>query len=45
VVPTTQLHAERKSIGLQALIRAHGEGIRYGELADRIARLRPLPEP
>ena len=27
VVPTARLHAERKSIGMQPLIRAYGEGI------------------
>jgi hypothetical protein len=45
VVPTTKLYAERKSIGLQALIRAHGEGIRYEELAARIDHLRPSQSP
>ena len=41
VVPTLRLHPERKSIGLQALVRAHGDGISYGELASRIEQLRP----
>jgi hypothetical protein len=45
VVPTTKLHAERKSIGLQALIRAHGEGMSFGELAAQINQLRPSPRP
>ena len=42
VVPTRTLHPERQTIGLQALFRAHGEGISHGELATRIqAVLRP----
>jgi hypothetical protein len=45
VVPTAKLHAERKSIGLQALIRAHGNGSSYGELANRIDKLRPPAAP
>lgn len=45
VVPTAKLHAERKSIGLQALIRAHGNGSSYGELANRIDKLRPPAPP
>lgn len=36
VVPTRTLHPERQSIGLQALLRAHGDGIGYGALAGRI---------
>lgn len=40
VVPTGKLHAERKSIGLQPLIRAYGEGISYEELPTRIDALR-----
>lgn len=40
VVPTARLHAERRSIGLQALIRAHGEGLGYSQLAERIAEIR-----
>jgi hypothetical protein len=40
VVPTGRLHGGRKSIGLQPLIRAHGEGISYEELSDCIAALR-----
>ncbi len=43
VVPTHSLHPERKSIGLQALLRTHGEGLRYGELAGRIGELRVGP--
>ncbi|MFM7312216.1 MAG: hypothetical protein ACKO0M_03455 [Cyanobium sp.] len=39
VVPTRSLHPERQSIGLQALIRAHGEGLRYEDLAGRIGEL------
>ncbi len=41
VVSTDKLHAERKSIGLQPLIRASGEGISYEELPARIEALRP----
>ena len=41
VVPTARLHAERKSIGMQPLIRAYGEGISYEELPVRIEALRP----
>ena len=40
VVPTSKLHPERKSIGLQPLIRAFGKGISYEELPDRIEALR-----
>ncbi len=40
VVPTSKLHVERKSIGLQALIRAFGEGSPYDDLASRIAAVR-----
>ena len=43
VVPTGSLHPERRSIGLQALIRAHGEGLPYGELAGRIGELQGAP--
>lgn len=39
VVPTVTLHAERKSIGLQPLIRAHGEGMAYGELRAAVEKL------
>ena len=41
VVPTPKLHGERRSIGLQPLIRAYGEGLRFEELASRIEALRP----
>ena len=41
VVPTGRLHGERKSIGLQPLIRAYGEGISYQELPAQIEALRP----
>jgi hypothetical protein len=45
VVPTAKLHGDRLSIGLQPLIRAYGEGLRFEELASRIEALRPaLPE-
>ena len=45
VVPKAKLHGERRSIGLQPLIRAYGEGLRFEELASRIEALRPaLPE-
>ncbi len=40
VVPTGRLHPERKSIGLQPLIRAYGEGISYEELPACIDVLR-----
>jgi hypothetical protein len=40
VVPTCKLHGERKSIGLQPLIRAFGEGISYEELPARFEALR-----
>lgn len=43
VVPTRSLHPERKSIGLQALIRAHGEGLRFAALAGRIGELPGAP--
>lgn len=43
VVPTRSLHPERKSIGLQALIRAHGEGLPFEELADRVRQLPGAP--
>ncbi len=41
VVPTAMLHGERRSIGLQPLIRTYGEGLRFEELASRIEALRP----
>ncbi|WP_094585134.1 hypothetical protein [Synechococcus sp. BO 8801] len=45
VVPTAKLHRDRRSIGLQALIRTYGDGLRFEELANRIEALRPaLPE-
>jgi hypothetical protein len=40
VVPTAKLHAERRSIGLQALLRAYGDGINYRKLASAIHTLR-----
>lgn len=40
VVPTARLHPERQSIGLQPLIRAHGEGVGHGDLSERLAALR-----
>jgi hypothetical protein len=39
VVPTRRLHPERQSIGLQPLIRAHGEGLAYGELGQAVEGL------
>ena len=39
VVPGRQVHAERRSMGLKPLQRAHGEGFPSSELAPR---LRPL---
>jgi hypothetical protein len=45
VVPTANLHVDRRSIGLLPLIRAYGEGLPYEELPSRIeALLPPLPE-
>jgi hypothetical protein len=45
VVPTAKLHGDRRSIGLQPLIRTYGEGLRFEELASRIEALQPaLPE-
>jgi len=41
VVPTAKLHGDRRSIGLQPLIRTYGEGLRFEELASRIEALRP----
>jgi hypothetical protein len=41
LLPTAKLHGDRRSIGLQPLIRAYGEGLRYEELASRIEALRP----
>jgi len=41
VVPTGRVHGERKSIGLQPLIRAYGEGISYEELPTQIEALCP----
>ena len=40
VVPTAKLNAERRSIGLQALLRAYGDGISYRKLAGTIHKLR-----
>lgn len=40
VVPTSKLHRDRQSIGLQPLIRAFGEGISYEELPASIKALR-----
>jgi hypothetical protein len=39
VVPTRSLHAERQSIGLQPLIRAHGQGMAYGQLGVAVEAL------
>lgn len=39
VVPTATLNAERRSIGLQVLIRAHGPGIGFEALSDRVWNL------
>jgi hypothetical protein len=45
VVPTAKLHDDRRSMGLQPLIRAYGEGLRFEELASRIGALQSaLPE-
>lgn len=43
VVPTRALHPERKSIGLQALIRSFGDGISHRELPAAVETLRPIP--
>ena len=40
VVPTAKLHRDRRSIGLQPLIRTYGDGLRFEELANRIEALR-----
>ena len=42
LVPSKTLHAGRRSIGLQVLQRAHGEGVGYDQLP---ARLQALPVP
>ncbi len=42
VVPTAKLHRDRRSIGLQPLIRTYGEGLRFEELASCIEALRPV---
>ncbi|MBD2423397.1 MAG: hypothetical protein VKM34_08660 [Cyanobacteriota bacterium] len=39
LVPTRSLHAERQSIGLQPLIRAHGEGMAYEQLGEAVEGL------
>ena len=39
MVPTRSLHAERQSIGLQPLIRAHGQGMAYGQLGVAVEAL------
>lgn len=36
VVPTCTLHPERQTIGVQALLRAHGDGIGYRDLNARM---------
>jgi hypothetical protein len=40
VVPTARLHPDRQSIGLQPLIRAHGEGVGHEVLSARLEALR-----
>ncbi len=40
VVPTARLHPDRQTLGLQPLIRAHGEGVAYGALPQRLDALR-----
>lgn len=40
VVPTATLNVDRRSIGLQPLIRAHGEGIGFDALPGRVQHLR-----
>lgn len=45
VVLTRSLHPERKSIGLQALIRSFGEGLHFGELKAAVDRLSLLAPP
>ena len=39
VVPSRRLHADRQSIGLQPLIRAHGEGMGYEQLLQAVEGL------
>ncbi len=41
VVRTAKLHGDPQSMGLQPLIRAYGDGLRFEELASRIEALRP----
>lgn len=41
VVPTRRLNAERRTIGVQPLIRAHGEGLRHDQLRPVIEALLP----
>ena len=36
VVPTRTLHPERQTIGLQALLRAHGDGVSYDQLPQHL---------
>lgn len=43
VVPKRQLHAERRSIGLNPLLRAHGEGWPAAHLAERLLPLLDAP--
>jgi hypothetical protein len=45
LVRPAQLHPERRSIGLQPLLRAHGDGVSWGSLAVRFAALPPWPLP
>lgn len=39
VVPSRQLHPERRSMGLNPLRRAHGEGLTSAQLAERLLPL------
>jgi len=39
VVPSRDLHPDRRSIGLNPLRRSHGEGLVYGELPAHLERL------
>jgi hypothetical protein len=41
LVPFHQLHPERQSIGVSALVRAHGEGLHHQDLAAALEALAP----
>lgn len=41
LAPAAQLHPDRRSIGLQALLRARGEALMAPQLAEAVAQLKP----